>query len=151
MKQERGSDFARLVYTILVIEKRWRLDEVAAAMGLKYDTLYSRVSGRVAFSADEIRALLRCAPDPRLANYVLRDSPFIAIDRVIADELQDNKNIHFGATHSVLQVAEVLRAVEQALDDDRLDHRERAEVMRSIDQAERSLASLRHRITAGTE
>lgn len=150
VKQERGREFAQIVYTVLVIEKRWRVEDVAADMGMKYDTLYARVNGRVPFSAEEIRDLIRCAPDARLANYVLRDSDFIAIDRVLAEEVQDNKDIHFGATHSVLQVSDVLRAIEKALDDDRLDHRERASVMRTINEAERSLASLRHRITADT-
>jgi Phage regulatory protein CII (CP76) len=143
------SPFADLVYTVLVAEKKWPLKDVAEAMGMLYATLHARLHQRVAFNPEEIRALIAAAPDIRFAAYFLEDTPFIAIDGKAEPTDGSPESVHLGATKSVLEAADVLRAVEMSLDDNRIDHRDKARIGKEITEAERALATLRHRLEEG--
>jgi len=146
LPSDRGRSFADLVYTVLVAEKRFSMPAVAAALGLTYDSLYARIRNRVIFSADEVRALVAFAPDPRFVAYMLRGTAFVAADRVSPAADAEGEAIHRGATRIVLEAADVLEAVENALRDGRVDHRDALDIRREIEIAERALASLRVRI-----
>jgi len=143
---ERGRAFADLVYTVLVAEKKYPLKDVAERMGMQYATLHARLHRRVVFSPEEVQALIAAAPDIRLIGYFLDETPFIAVDRTSLPEGSAVDTLHLGATRTVLEAADVLRAVEKALDDARIDHRERARIGKEIAEAERALAALRHRL-----
>jgi len=145
---DRGEAFAQLVHSILVGERRYPADEVAEAMGIGYDALYARLRNRVAFTADEIRDLVRAAPDPRLVAYLLRGTAFVPADRVEMDAagVDQAEAIHRGATRIVIEATDVLRAVEEALSDHRLDHRDALAIRNEIEIAERALASMRERL-----
>lgn len=146
MAQATGATFAELAHRILVHERGWSLQEVAEKMGMKYHTLYARLRGRVSFTPEEVRALLMIVPDARLANFLLDSTPFIAVDRALVDGKSDT-DVHRGATKSVLEVSDVLRAVEQGLVDQKIDHIDRARIVQEINEAERALAALRARLT----
>ena len=107
------SAFADLVYTVLVAEKKWPLKKVAEAMGMLYATLHARLHQRVAFNPEEIRALIVAAPDIRFAAYFLEGTPFIAIDGGAEPTDDSPLSVHLGATRTVLEAADVLRAVEK--------------------------------------
>lgn len=145
----KKSAFADLVYTVLVAEKKWPLKDVAEAMGMLYATLHARLHGRVAFNPEEIRALIAAAPDIRLAAYFLEGTPFIAIDGGAEPIDGSPESVHLGATRTVLEAADVLRAVEKSLDDNHIDHRDKARIGKEITEAERALATLRHRLEEG--
>ena len=140
------SAFADLVYTVLVAEKKWPLKEVAKDMGMLYATLHARLHQRVAFSPEEIRALIAAAPDIRFAAYFLEGTPFIAIDGYAEPTDDSPESVHLGATKTVLETADVLRAVEQSLDDNHIDQRDKARIGKEIAEAERALATLRYRL-----
>lgn len=146
MTDRRGADFADLVYTVLIAEKRVTIEDVAAELGMKYATLYARVHQRVPFSADEIRDLMRVVPDIRFANYFLDGSPYIAAERDTSSA-PASETIHRGATSTVLEAADILRVVEEGLQDQKLDHRDKIEIMEEIQEAEQALAALRTRLT----
>jgi hypothetical protein len=142
---DRGQEFADLAYTVIVTEKRFPLKRVALDMGFGYDALHARIVNRTPFSAEEIRRLIRAAPDPRFAAWLLRGTRFVAAERAEADEGPrdpDVEAIHLAATRIVLEAADVLEAVEVALSDQRLDHRDALEIRAEIEVAERALASL---------
>lgn len=143
---ERGRDFADLAYTVLIAEKRYPAEKVADAIGLGYDALYARIRNRVIFSADELRALVAAAPDPRFVAYLLRGTAYVAAERAGSGADDEQEAIHRGATRIVLEAADVLEAVENALRDGRVDHRDALDIRREIEIAERALASLRVRI-----
>ena len=142
----RGRAFADLVYTVLVAEKKWPLKEVAERMAMQYATLHARIHQRVVFSPEEVAALIAAAPDIRFIGFFLDDTPFIAVDRTSLPEGSAIETLHLGATRTVLEAADVLRAVEKALDDARIDHRERVEIGKEIAEAEHALAALRQRL-----
>lgn len=146
MAQASGATFAELAHRILVHERGWSLQEVAEKMSMKYHTLYARLRGRVSFTPEEVRALLTIVPDARLANFLLESTPFIAVDRALVDSKSDT-DVHRGATKSVLEVSDVLRAVEAGLQDQKIDHVDRARIVQEINEAERALAALRARLT----
>lgn len=143
---DRGRDFADLVYQVLIAEKRYSAERVAEAIGLGYDALYSRIRNRVIFSADELRALVAVAPDPRFVAYLLRGTAFVAAERAAPEADAEGEAIHRGATRIILEAADVLEAVEIALRDGRIDHKDALDIRREIEIAERALASLRVRI-----
>lgn len=144
--QASGATFAELAHRILVHERGWSLQEVAEKMGMKYHTLYARLRGRVSFTPEEVRSLLTIVPDARLANFLLEGTPFIGVDRALVDGKSDT-DVHRGATKSVLEVSDVLRAVEAGLVDQKIDHVDRARIVQEINEAERALAALRARLT----
>ena len=146
MANERGRAFADLVYTVLVAEKKWPLKDVAERMGMQYATLHARLHQRVVFSPEEVRDLIAAAPDIRLIGFFLDDTPFIAVDRTEGPDGKGVETLHLGATKTVLEAADVLRAVERGMLDEHIDHRDRARIAKEISEAERALASLRNRL-----
>ena len=148
MAQGTGGTFADLAHRILVHERGWSLQDVAEKMGMKYHTLYARLRGRVSFTPEEVRSLLAIVPDARLANFLLEGTPFIAVDRMMAQGSPGTEgDVHRGATRSVLEASDVLRAVENSLQDAKIDHQDRARIVAEINDAERALAALRARLT----
>lgn len=145
---DRGREFAGLVYTILIAEKRYLAKAIAAEMGIGYDSLHARLVNRTSFTANEIRDLIRAAPDPRLVAYLLRGTAYVPADRADLDPagVDEEEAIHRGATRIVIEATDVLKAVEEALSDHRLDHRDALTIRNEIEIAERALASLRERL-----
>ena len=144
--RERGKEFSQLVYQIVIQEKAPSAEQAAAAMGFDYHAFYARVINRVVFSADEIRALLSAVPDPRLVTYLLRGTPYVAADRLEPITASDEEAIHRGATRIVIEATDILEAVEAALRDGRVDHRDAIAIRSEIEIAEHALASLRMRL-----
>jgi len=142
----RGQDFAGLVYTMLITNKEYSIEEVARGLGMSYATLHSRLINRTCFSADEIRRLVQVAPNVRLVTYLLEPSRFIAADRVDGQPGSVPENIHRGATQVVVNAAGLLSAIDEAMADLKIDHREAADILREIEFARRTLASLKLRI-----
>lgn len=147
MAQGNGASFAELAHRLLVHERGWSLQEVAERMGMKYHTLYARLRGRVSFTPEEIRSLLAIVPDARLANFLLEGTPFIAVDRMAAQPSSPG-DLHRSATRSVLEVSDVLRAVELGLADMKIDHQDKVRIAQELNDAERALAALRARLAA---
>jgi hypothetical protein len=145
---ERGREFADLVYTVLIAEKKWPLKDVAERMGMQYATLHARLHRRVVFSPEEVRDLIAAAPDIRFVAFFLDNSQFVAVDRRSLPEGSAVETLHLGATRSVLEVTDVLRAVERGMSNARIDHRDRAEISKEIAEAEHALAALRQRLEA---
>ena len=142
---DRGKDFADLAYTIIVTERRYSMKRVASEMGLGYDSLHARIVNRTPFSADEIRRLIRSAPDPRFVAWLLRGTRFVAAERVEGEnhlETGDVQAIQDAAMRIAIEVADVLEAVQDGLADRRIDHRDALEIRDEIEIAERALATL---------
>src|SRR4051794_3710174 len=78
---KQGDGFSRLVRQVLVIEKRRPMRDVAEALGMDYAIFHARVAGRTRFKPEEISRLIREIPDPRLCDFLLRDTAFMAVER----------------------------------------------------------------------
>ena len=151
-KDKRGHDFARLAHNILVVEKRYSLKVVASRMNIGYDTLHGRINNRVPFTAEEIRALLAAAPDPRFATFLLLGTPFVPADRMPdATGPSGQDSLRASVIRMLLEAGDAADAIERAIADGRIDHREAITIMDEISTAERAIATLREHVrqTAG--
>ena len=139
----RGRDFSDLAYNILINDKSVSLKEVAQEMDLSYASLHARIHNKVLFSADEIRLLIRLTPTNVLADYLLEPSGMIAVSRETVDDDDDADSIFRRFNHLAIETGNVLEAVEAAMVDNKLDHRDKVHINAKIIEAERSLASLK--------
>ena len=92
---------------------------------------------------NEVGSLIQVAPDVRFVDYLLDGTRFVAIDRMEDDDLETTKQIMDTAVNSVHAVSAVLKTTNRALEDDRVDHRERSRIRARLEDAERELATLR--------
>jgi len=148
-------EFSDLVYRILVSEKVVSMKEAAADMDMNYDTLYARVHKRVRFGPEEVRQLIRVIKDPRLAEFVLEGTPFIAAERSIhedkpedkpEDKAATNAAVHDSASVTTIEAAHILEEVMRSLSDHILDHGEKIRISEEITETERALATLKARL-----
>ena len=85
---EPADGFAHRVSQVLLTGKGVALRDLADALGLRYHALHARVTGRVAFTPNEIRRLLQQYPEPGLADYLLARTPYIAMPRPVPTDPQ---------------------------------------------------------------
>jgi len=144
-----GDGFSSLVRQVLVIEKRRSLRDVAEALGMDYANFHARVIGRTRFKPEEISALIREVPDSRLCDYLLRDTPFMAVQRPAPTTPTPSSGCAF---HMALRLAtESLAALEQIGDSLAEGHQESGhydELAMHIQEAERAVCDLRGRMSS---
>lgn len=145
MSEITGSTFIELAHRLLVNDDRHTLKDVAGRLGMSYHSFYARLRGRAAFTPEDIRALIAVVQDPRLPNHLLEGTGFVAVEQAEAGD-QAFDDLHRGATRSVIEATDVLRTVERSLANNRIDHIDRINIRREIDEAERALAALRNRL-----
>ena len=146
---------AALLHSLYVTERNPSLKEMSRRIGFEYHTLYSRVIGRVVLRPEEIRLLIRESGDIRLAEWLLEDSPFMPVYRPDADivdgQSEGVRRLHRTATHAVIEAVELLREVELAIEDDKVDHNDLREIKEALTDAEQALGTLRANIDARFE
>jgi hypothetical protein len=142
---EQQSEFAALLYQLLIVEEVKAVKEVAAELGLKEQALYARLYGRVRFSVEEARHILTYLGDMRIADYLMAGTKYVAIVRKEQGDDRTSEGVREGATTTLFDVTDLMREVEGALSDDgRIDHREKIDIEKRLHEAERSLTALRN-------
>jgi hypothetical protein len=58
-------------------------------------------------------------PDPRLAAYLLRGTPYVPTERIDPERIDGAEAIHWATTRIIIEAADVLEAVENGLRDGR--------------------------------
>lgn len=145
----RGDEFSRLVYRILVTEKRRTVRDVAQEVGQDYASFHARVIGRTHFKAEEIAPLLRAVPDPRLCDHLLQGTAFAAVPRPTGGE-KSTQN----AVDAAMRLAkESLAIIEHMYVPSRPNQHDAAtegELLECVREAERAISSLRASIPSLT-
>lgn len=141
--KDRGEQFAFLVRQAITRSQRHDIKTVAKHMGLSYQAFYQRLNGSTPFAADEIRRLIAVFPDPAIVSYLLRGTAYIAAERIEDGDRDPQDTLYQAAHRVVLEASDVLREIDVALKDQRIDHRDTACIVKEIEDAERSLISLR--------
>ena len=141
--KDRGKHFGFLVRKAITESNRYDIASVAKGTDMSYQSFYQRLQGLTPFSADEIRRLIAFFPDPSLVSYLLKGTAFVAAERIEAEPEKSEDHIFQAAHRIVFEASDVLETIDQALKDRRIDHREAVTIMAAIDDAERSLISLR--------
>ncbi len=132
--------FAALVNRLLLTDDRIRPRDLADALGLSYHTLHARLSGRSSFTAVELKRLFQYYPDPRIADYLLAGTPYIAIPRPALTEPVPGYSPMRAGLLSLREIikllSELLRAADVRV------HEVSAAVNRGVDEALRRLATM---------
>ncbi|WP_319530987.1 phage regulatory CII family protein [uncultured Cohaesibacter sp.] len=145
---DRGDHFAFLVKMAIKASERYDNASVAKKMGLSYHAFHQRLDNKTMFSADEVRRLIASFPDPTIVSYLLRGTEFVAAERITADRSEEEEAIYQAAHRIVFEATDVLRVIDQALADEFIDQRDAASITKEIEEAERSLVSLREFVSA---
>ena len=132
--------FGPLAARILLEERDVRLGDLAVSLGLGYHPMRERLVGRTPFTPEELRRLFRLYPESRLADYVLRQSPYIALPLPAADGGDDGHGPIQAGLLSLRQLLVLLRVFRTPADDP--DAASPHVVAREIDAALRHLVSL---------
>ena len=140
---ERGNDFADLIYKILVVEKQSPVQEVADKLGMSFHSLHGRIHHKILFSPEEIKQLVIILNNPEIIDYFIKATGMIAVSREEGILDDDHVSIFRRTNLLTIETANVLGAVEEAMSDNKLDHRDRKVIADEILQTERSLATLR--------
>nr|WP_321458179.1 phage regulatory CII family protein [uncultured Cohaesibacter sp.] len=141
--KDRGKQFGFLVRKAIAESNRYDIASVAKGIDMSYQAFYQRLQGNTPFSADEIRRLIAFFPAPALVGYLLKGTAFVAAERIDNKEACGEDHIFQAAHRIVFEASDVLEVIDQALKDKKIDHREVITIMEAIDDAERSLLSLR--------
>ncbi|WP_114009815.1 phage regulatory CII family protein [Cohaesibacter intestini] len=141
--KDRGAQFSFLVRQAISRSERYDIKTIAKRMGLSYQAFYQRLNGSTPFAADEIRRLIAVFPDPSIVSYLLRGTAYVAAERIGETEGDPEDTLYQAAHRVVLEASDVLREIDVALRDHRIDHRDTASIVKEIEDAERSLISLR--------
>ena len=139
----RPDGFSRLVHKLLVKEKVARLPEVARTLGLSYANFYARVAGRVAFKPDEINRLIQVVRDPRLCEYLLRGSEFVAVRRPAAGEVARHADVLHAATALAQEALTIIVQASDAMTGKGSPAESQEEILNHVASAERAVSALR--------
>ncbi|HUB15146.1 MAG TPA: hypothetical protein VMB34_24570 [Acetobacteraceae bacterium] len=110
-KFERGEAraarrFAPLAAQVLWREHGVRLHDLALSLGISYGAARARMEDITPFHPAELRHLLRLYPEPRLADFFLAETPFIAMPLPGVSESRGN----YGPMHAgMLALREIVR------------------------------------------
>lgn len=132
----RPTDFASVLHRLLAQERVRSVRDIASTLDLSYPAFYARLSGRVAFSTDEIRRVLQEVPDRRLADALLADTPFGAYPRARLTGGQAGEDAVTTALRAMQEVVAVVQGLASGVERDVLEIH--------VNEGERLLAILRH-------
>lgn len=132
--------FAALVNQVLLTDNRVRPRDLADAVGLSYHALRERLSGRTSFVPAELKRLFQHYPDPRLADYLLAETQYIAMPRpALTEPLPGYSPVRAG----LLSLREIIRLLSELLRTaDVRVHEISAAVSQGVDEALRQLTAM---------
>ena len=140
MPPDRKTGFAALLRQIIVHDRNRTLKDIAVEIGLSSRNFYGRVTGRIQFSPDEIRRVLRAVPDPRLGEWLLAQSNLACVYRVAPapdDPTASTPNLALNGLEEVMAALRSVLQLEAAPTDMAL-----AEAEQHIQEAQRQLGAL---------
>ncbi len=144
---ERGKEFSELVYRLLLIDKVAPVEDVAAILEMSYHSLHARLHNKTLFSAEEIRQLAQSLNSVEILDFFLDGTDLMVFERADAIDAKDSDSVFRRTNHLAIETANVLEAVETAMKDNRIDHRDTAMIKKEIAEAERALAAIRQALT----
>jgi hypothetical protein len=146
-RHTRGDEFSRLVYQILVVEKRRAIRDVAASVGMEYASFHARVIGRTHFKAEEVSRLIAEVPDPRLCDYLLRNTIFVAVPKP-ASTVNPKQNAFQAAVQLATEGMATLGHLGETLLNGQFDQAGYEHLSNHIREAERAVGTLRASLIA---
>ena len=152
--------FANLINMILTVSKGDDLSikGIASRMGMSEANLRARIRNdhkRTKFTLGQVRDLIRAVDDERIPSFFVENTQFIVARRVTSPTggkseagniPTKNEILRQGADEAILETSEVLRSVLNALSDNKICHKDKKEIIKEIEDAERALVALKVQI-----
>lgn len=137
----RERDFAAFLTSLFINDQRGELNRIADRIGLKYDALYRRVRGMVAWRPEELRRFIAACPDPRVAQWFLEESGYIVVDRARPDI--SHGGMIGAVSDAIRQTVDIWETLAAFGDFETLTESERLRLLREVREAEQAIASIR--------
>jgi len=141
-----GSGIQSLLYVALIVHKKYRVDEIAAKMGISADCLYRYAEGRNLFPAERIADLIRATGDREYLDYINERAGFIAVPLLHVAECK--KSIRKLEVDIAIADGVLLDAAERAMDDGDISKAEMKDILAKATAAIRQIEMLKDRIKA---
>lgn len=132
--------FQNFLYGKLILDGKYSLKEVAGKMGILSRLLYNYTSGESYFPVDLLTSLYRATGDREFLDFVINDSDMMLTPRKKANT---NQSLITEALDTSVAAGEVVRAVKKAIADGTLNPRERALIVRMVNNNEKELEDVR--------
>ena len=139
--------FQSLLYYVFIVEKTHRVDEVAAAMGIKAGTLYSYIEDKRTFPPDRIAALYRTTRDRRFLALLLDPCDVVFHDAPRCGDTP-TREVLTEAIRAQRECVDVLELTHEALGDGRITAEELHNIRTEVSEAHSALAMLCACVTA---
>jgi hypothetical protein len=141
---DRRESFPQLVQRALRKDRGISLQALSDGLGMKYNAFHARMSRRVGFTPDELKKMFLQFPDPRIADYLLSGTSYLAVLRPIALSTTGRGD---PARLALDSMRGLLRFLGHLLPIGEMDLAMRTAVDKHLTEAVQSLALLRWRIT----
>jgi len=139
--QRRERDFVAFLTSLFINDQRGELARIADRLGLKYDALYRRVRGTVAWRPEELRLFIAACTDARVAQWFLEESTYIAVDRV--PPIQSSGGMIHAVSDAIRQTVDIWETLAAFGDFETLTESERLKLLREVREAEQVIANIR--------
>ena len=138
------SGFPVLMYYKFINKKQYRVDETADKMRIAPDTLYRYIRGENIMPADRIIDLIRATGDVEFLEFFCEPCGYVPVPIV--------KGKPAGATIAKDQImlsilnGDALRAIEDAIDDGKIDKLEARRIEKAITRLQAKAAELKEKV-----
>jgi len=136
--------FQSLLYYIFIQEKRYRVDEMAEALGISPQYFYDIIEGKGYCPPDLIAKLIKLTHDKDIVDFFLKDAGLVAVPISKAEETK--KNLYDAFLRIPREIGDVARVFEKAIQDGILTNQEIQKIDREIYEAIQALEVFRHKI-----
>ena len=138
------ADFTVLTYYKFINKKEYRVDEIAAKMGIAPDTLYRYIRGEKVIPPDRIIDLIKATGDVEFLEFFCEPCGYVPVPIV--------KGKPAGATIAKDQIllsilnGDALRAIEDAIEDGKVDRAEARRIEKAITRLQAKAAELKEKV-----
>ena len=127
--------FQQLLYRKFLLERRWRVEEIAHQLNVGRSTMYAWIDGERTFPVDLVGLLSRVTGDHEFVEFVVRDTGFTLAPLPGAG--MDIRHLESEALDVAKQAGRVVEAVQDAIVDGRVDTRDCASIRHAVDSLHR--------------
>ena len=143
---ENGNGIQALAYVNFFIEKKYRVDEIAARMGIAPDTLYKYIRGENTWPAERIPDLHNATNDFHYMSYLAERCSCIVVPKPKSKAVdQDIRQLGLSIS---IAVGELQRAVEKAMDNGSIPPKEFKKISVAVTDVEQRCETLKEAIKA---
>lgn len=132
--------FQYFLYCKLILDGNYSLKEVANKMGIITRLLYNYTSGESYFPVDLLTSLYRATGDREFLDFIINDTDMMLTPRMKANT---NQSLIGEALDTSVAAGEVIKAIKKAIADGTLNLRERALIIKTVNNNEKELEDVR--------